>query len=175
MERVKLQLTLSPSGTLTPSGQDSIQFEMAQQEGSRFASVKQAASGGELSRLTLVIKSLVAAAIPLPTLVFDEIDAGVSGAVSMKVGDILTQMARSHQLIVITHSPQIAARADKHLFVSKGQRNGQIRTQVQEISGEDRIRSLATMLSTDPPTPAALANARELMAAPSSNSGTNAL
>lgn len=165
MERTRLRLTVAAAPAPTPQGMDIAVFEMAQQEGAKFASVKQAASGGELSRLTLVIKSLVAAAIPLPTLVFDEIDAGVSGAVSMKVGDILTHMASDHQLIVITHSPQIAARADKHLYVSKAPQGGKVRTQVSELLGEDRVRALATMLSTDPPTPAALANARELIGA----------
>lgn len=163
MERTRLRLAVVDAPTPTSTGLDLVVFEMAQQEGAKFASVRQAASGGELSRLTLVIKSLVAAAIPLPTLVFDEIDAGVSGAVSMKVGDILTRMATGHQLIVITHSPQIAARADKHLFVSKAPQGGQVLTRVSELQGEDRVRALATMLSTDPPTPAALANARELM------------
>lgn len=163
MERTRLRLTVVDAPSPTPLGIDLVVFEMAQQEGARFAPVRQAASGGELSRLTLVIKSLVAAAIPLPTLVFDEIDAGVSGAVSMKVGDILSHMASEHQLIVITHSPQIAARAHKHLFVSKSPQEGQVLTKVSELQGEDRVRALATMLSTDPPTPAALANARDLM------------
>lgn len=163
MERTRLRLSLVDAPVPSPLGLDLVVFEMAQQEGAKFASVRQAASGGELSRLTLVIKSLVAAAIPLPTLVFDEIDAGVSGAVSMKVGDILTHMATEHQLIVITHSPQIAARAHKHLFVSKAPQGGRVLTKVTELAGDDIVRALAIMLSTDPPTPAALANARELM------------
>jgi DNA repair protein RecN (Recombination protein N) len=165
MERMRLRLCVTPGDTLQAHGLDGIRFEMAQMEGARFAPIRQAASGGELSRLTLVIKSLVAAAIPLPTLVFDEIDAGVSGAVSTRVGDILTRMAVGHQLIVITHSPQIAARAGKHLFVSKGLEEGQVQTRVRELEGQDRVRALATMLSTDPPGPAALANARELLQA----------
>lgn len=165
MERIRLRLPVELREDLTPTGFDLLRLEMAQMEGSRFTPVKQAASGGELSRLTLVIKSLVAAAIPLPTLVFDEIDAGVSGAVSMKVGDILTRMSRAHQLIVITHSPQIAARAAKHYHVSKSPANGAVRTQVQSLTGEERVTALATMLSTDPPGDAAMANARELLAA----------
>lgn len=165
MERIRLRLPVEVREDLTPSGIDAIRLEMAQMEGSRFTPVKLAASGGELSRLTLVIKSLVAAAIPLPTLVFDEIDAGVSGAVSMKVGEILTRMSRAHQLIVITHSPQIAARAATHYHVSKSPAHGAVRTQVQSLTGEGRVTALATMLSTDPPGDAAIANARELLAA----------
>lgn len=165
MGRIRLTMELTPAGELLPTGADKLFFGMAQQEGGKFTSVRQAASGGELSRLTLVIKSLVAAAIPLPTLVFDEIDAGVSGAVSMKVGDILTRMAGKHQLLVITHSPQIAARANTHLYVSKDLHGGEVRTHVNKLSGDDRIYALATMLSTDPPGQAALANARELIVA----------
>lgn len=164
MASIRLSLDLEELDRLTSNGQDGIRFQMAQQEGARMAPVKQAASGGELSRLTLVIKSLVAAAIPLPSLVFDEIDAGVSGAVSMKMGDLLTKMAREHQLIVITHSPQIAARANRHLLVSKTPEQGEIRTRVSPLVGEDRIHAIAIMLSTDPPSNSAVANARELVA-----------
>ena len=127
------------------------------------APVKQAASGGELSRLTLVIKSLVAAAIPLPSLVFDEIDAGVSGAVSMKMGDLLTKMAREHQLIVITHSPQVAARADEHLFVYKKEDGDRTMTKVRQLAPEERVRAIAVMLSQNPPSSSALENAKELI------------
>lgn len=167
MERIRLRLEVQALDPLQPRGQDTLRFEMAQQEGGRFAPVRQSASGGELSRLTLVIKSLIAAAIPLPTLVFDEIDAGVSGAVSMKVGEILTRMAKGHQLLVITHSPQIAARARQHYYVSKMPADGRVTTRVRTLEGEERVRALATMLSTDPPGEAALANARELLAAAS--------
>ncbi len=163
MGSIRLSLDLDQTHRLTPNGQDSIRFQMSQQEGARLAPVKQVASGGELSRLTLVIKSLVAAAIPLPSLVFDEIDAGVSGAVSMKMGDLLSRMAQEHQLIVITHSPQIAARANSHLLVSKAPEKGEIRTRVSPLVGEDRIRAIAIMLSTDPPSNSAVANARELV------------
>lgn len=163
MASIDLIMELEDTGQLTASGQNKVRFLMAQQNGARMVTVKQAASGGEMSRLTLVIKSVVAAAIPLPSLVFDEIDAGVSGAVSMKMGDLLTKMASEHQLIVITHSPQIAARANRHFYVSKSPENGEVRTRVQMLEGEDRIQAIAVMLSTDPPTSSAIANARELI------------
>lgn len=163
MEHFRLRMDIEAEPTPGPWGMDRIFFGMTQTDDERYVSVKQAASGGELSRLTLVIKSIVAAAIPLPTLVFDEIDAGVSGAVSMRVGDILTHMANGHQLIVITHSPQIAAKAGKHLFVRKTIDNGTVQTTVQDLEGEDRVYAVATMLGDDPPGAAALANARELL------------
>ncbi len=165
MGGMRLAFQVEQADGLKWNGRDRISFLMAQQEGARLAPVRQAASGGELSRLTLVIKSLVAAAIPLPSLVFDEIDAGVSGAVSMKMGDLLTRMAQEHQLIVITHSPQIAARANCHFYVSKAPEQGEVRTRVTPLLGEDRVKAIAIMLSTDPPSPSALANARELVAA----------
>ncbi|MCF8237441.1 MAG: DNA repair protein RecN [Saprospiraceae bacterium] len=164
MGSMRMAFQVEETEILKWNGTDKITFMMAQQEGARMAPVRQAASGGELSRLTLVIKSLVAAAIPLPSLVFDEIDAGVSGAVSMKMGDLLTRMAKEHQLIVITHSPQIASRANCHYYVSKAPENGEVRTHVTVLQGEDRIKAIAVMLSTDPPSSSALANARELVA-----------
>lgn len=165
MGSIRLEWRVEAGEELLATGMDKIQFLMAQQEGAKMTPVKQAASGGEMSRLTLVIKSLVAAAIPLPTLVFDEIDAGVSGTVSMRMGDLLTRMAGHHQLIVITHSPQIAARANCHFHVTKAPENGEVRTRVNTLTGEDRIAAIAIMLSTDPPSKAALANARELILA----------
>ena len=163
MGSIRLELRVEAGDELLPTGMDRVHFLMAQKDGARMTPVRQAASGGEMSRLTLVIKSLVAAAIPLPTLVFDEIDAGVSGVVSMRMGDLLTRMASHHQLIVITHSPQIAARANCHYHVSKAPENGQVRTRVSTLTGDDRIAAIAIMLSTDPPSEAALANARELI------------
>lgn len=163
MEHFRLRMDIEAETDPGPWGMDRIFFGMTQTDDDRYVSVKQAASGGELSRLTLVIKSIVAAAIPLPTLVFDEIDAGVSGAVSMRVGDILTHMANDHQLIVITHSPQIAAKAGQHLFVRKTIDNGTVHTTVKDLEGDDRVYAVATMLGDDPPGVAALANARELL------------
>lgn len=163
MDKTRLQILIEPSDKYQASGGDQLSFEMAQGEKGKFATIRQAASGGETSRLALVIKSLVAAAIPLPTLVFDEIDAGVSGMVSMRMGDLLTRMARNHQLIVITHSPQIAARAQTHLMVSKEEQQGKVTSRVEVLAMPQRINAIAIMLSTDPPTPSAIANARELI------------
>ena len=127
--------------------------------------IKDAASGGEMSRLALVTKSLVASAMELPTLIFDEIDSGVSGDVAQKMGKILTYLSHHHQVVVITHSPQVASRADRHYFVYKQDRVDADRTitKVRELDREERIRSIAVMLSQNPPSESALSNARELV------------
>lgn len=144
-------------------GFEQISYLFSANKGSIPAEIKSVASGGELSRLALSIQSLVASSIPLPTMVFDEIDSGVSGSVSQKVGKILRSLSDEHQVIVITHSPQIASKADKHYLVYKSDQGKQTKTYVTELNIEDRITNIAIMLSTDPPTPAAVANARELM------------
>ena len=118
-----------------------------------------------MSRLALVTKSLVASAMELPTLIFDEIDSGVSGDVAQKMGNILTDLSRHHQVVVITHSPQVASRADRHYFVYKQDHEDAARTitKVRELDKEERIRSIAVMLSQHPPSDSALENARELV------------
>ena len=148
---------------LSPSGTDEVHFLFAANPGSRLQPIKDVASGGELSRLTLVTKSLVAAAIPLPTLIFDEIDTGISGDVSLKMGNILRKLSNHHQVISITHSPQIASKADAHYFVYKKVDAHTTTTKVKRLSAEERVRSIAVMLSKNPPSESALQNARELM------------
>ena len=127
--------------------------------------IKDVASGGELSRLALCTKSLVAAAIPLPTLIFDEIDSGVSGDVALKMGNILQKLATHHQIVAITHSPQVAAKADKHYFVYKNHKEDRTYTNVRPLSTDERVRSIAVMLSQNPPSESAIANAKELLGA----------
>ncbi len=146
-------------------GLDDVQFLFSANKGGRLQSIKSAASGGEMSRLALVTKSLVASAMQLPTLIFDEIDSGVSGDVANKMGYILTELSQHHQVVVITHSPQVASRADRHYFVYKQDREDAARTitKVRELNQEERIRSIAVMLSQNPPSESALENARELV------------
>jgi len=148
---------------LGPSGWDEVHFLFAANKGSRPQEIKDVASGGELSRLALVTKSLVASAIPLPTLIFDEIDSGISGDVALKMGNILRKLSDEHQVVCITHSPQIAARADGHLFVYKEVKEDRTVTRVKELEAEGRIHAIATMLSQDPPSDSAMENARELI------------
>ncbi len=163
MENARLNVNITPLNELTINGLDSIEFLFAANKGSRLQAIKDVASGGELSRLALCTKSLVAAAIPLPTLIFDEIDAGVSGDVALKMGNILQKLASHHQVVVITHSPQVAAKADKHYFVYKIHKEDRTLTHVRPLSAEERVRSIAVMLSQNPPSAAALENARDLM------------
>ena len=142
---------------------DEVNILFSPNKGSEYLPLKDTASGGELSRLTLVIKSLVAGAITLPTLVFDEIDAGVSGDVAQKMGSILTGLSQKHQVITITHSPQIAAKAHSHYWVYKTDTDHRTVTSMRKLNDEDRIIEIAKMLSGNPPSESAKANARELM------------
>jgi DNA repair protein RecN (Recombination protein N) len=163
MPHTRFEVDFKPTPDLTPTGSDEVNFLFAANPGSRLALIKDVASGGELSRLTLVTKSLVASAIPLPTLIFDEIDAGVSGDVSLKMGNILRQLSNHHQVVAITHSPQVASKADAHYFVYKKFTETATLTNVRLLDDEERIRSIAVMLSQNPPSESALANARELV------------
>ena len=148
---------------LSATGIDRINFLFAANKGGRLEAIKDVASGGEISRLTLCTKSLVASAIPLPTLIFDEIDTGVSGDVALKMGKILHGLARQHQVVCITHTPQVAAKADTHYFVYKEHGEDRTVTAVRALTHPERVTELATMLSGNPPSAAAMSNAKELL------------
>ncbi|HMY84710.1 MAG TPA: DNA repair protein RecN [Saprospiraceae bacterium] len=163
MPHATFVIEMEPSTALTPSGKDAIRFLFAANKGGQPAAIKDVASGGEISRLTLSIKSMVAAAIPLPSLIFDEIDTGLGGEIALKMAEIMREMAREHQLIAITHSPQLASKADKHFFVYKEIEDNNTFTRIKELSLDERIENIAIMLSTKPPTKAAVENARELL------------
>ena len=163
MPHSRLKVEIRETAALTPTGMDDVQFLFASNVGSRYLPIKDVASGGELSRLTLCTKSLVADAIPLPTLIFDEIDSGISGDVSLKMGLILKELSDRHQVVSITHTPQIAARADKHYFVYKKVDNNRTVTNIRLLNPDERVRSIAVMLSGNPPSEAAVETARELI------------
>lgn len=163
MENAYIKVSIEPLDEPGPSGMDNISFLFAPNKGSDFKPLKDIASGGEISRLTLCIKSLVADAMTLPTLIFDEIDTGVSGEVASRMGEILSSLAGNHQVISITHSPQIAGKADKHYFVHKNDRSDRTVTAVKELDQDGRINEIAKMLSGNPPSAAAIENAKELM------------
>ena len=164
MPHARLKVAIETTTQLSQTGTDDVQFLFATNIGSRFLPIKDVASGGELSRLNLCAKSIVADAIPLPTLIFDEIDAGVSGDVSLKMGLILKELSQRHQVICITHTPQVAARADTHYFVYKKIQDGRTLTNVRLLNDEERVRSIAVMLSGNPPSAAAMDTAKELIA-----------
>jgi len=144
-------------------GIDSIEFLFDANKSNRFEPLRKVASGGELSRLMLCIKSLVAKKLQLPTLIFDEIDTGISGEAAKQVGNIMKELSASHQLISITHQPQIAAKADAHYFVYKAIEKDTIVTSIRLLNNDERITTIAQMLSGEKPTAAALQNAREMV------------
>jgi DNA repair protein RecN (Recombination protein N) len=164
MEHARVQVACTPLSQFNPKGLDDISILFAPNKGSAFLPLKDTASGGELSRLALCLKSLIAGAMTLPTLIFDEIDSGVSGDVAHKMGKILAGMSHDHQLICITHSPQVAARANSHFMVYKNDIAHRTVTSMRKLDDEERILEIAKMLSGNPPTEIAKANARELIA-----------
>ena len=162
MPGAAFKVELSPLATPTADGVDAVAF-LFNANKTTFMPVRKVASGGELSRLMLIIKSLVARSMQMPTLIFDEIDTGISGEAARQVGNIIKELSANHQIILITHQPQIAAKADSHFFVYKEKKAEKILTNVKLLSEEERIHAIATMLSGDKPTSAAFENAREMM------------
>ena len=157
---IKIQLQ---KVALHEEGSDTIEFLFDGNKSGRFEPLRKVASGGELSRLMLCIKSLVAKKLQLPTLIFDEIDTGISGEAAKQVGVIMKELSAGHQLIAITHQPQIAARANAHYFVYKSIKGNKINTAIRLLSNDERITAIAQMLSGEKPTAAALENAREMV------------
>jgi DNA repair protein RecN (Recombination protein N) len=162
MPNARLKVVIEEK-TADASGRDDVEFLFDANKSNRFESIRKVASGGELSRLMLCIKSLVAESIDLATLIFDEIDTGISGEAARQVGLIMSGMAGNRQLITITHQPQIAGRANAHLFVYKDMKNGAVRTGIRQLTGDERITAIARMLSGEKPTAAAMENAREMV------------
>jgi DNA repair protein RecN (Recombination protein N) len=158
--QIKIELN---TVALNEFGSDAIEFLFDANKSNRFEPLRKVASGGELSRLMLCIKSLVAQKLQLPTLIFDEIDTGISGEAAKQVGNIMKELSKAHQLISITHQPQIAAKADAHYFVYKAIKADKIITSVKLLSNDERITTIAQMLSGEKPTAAALENAREMV------------
>jgi DNA repair protein RecN (Recombination protein N) len=153
-------------------GIDGIEFLLDANKSNQFLPVRKVASGGELSRLMLCIKSLVAQSIDLPTMIFDEIDTGISGEAARQVSIIMKELSNKRQVICITHQPQIAGKADAHFFVYKEIRNSAhkgeparegVKTGIRLLTREERITNIAKMLSGEKPTAAALENAREMV------------
>jgi DNA repair protein RecN (Recombination protein N) len=146
------------------AGADAVAFMIAPNPGEPPMPLAQIASGGELSRISLAIKRVLAAADDTPTLVFDEIDAGIGGRSADPVGRSLWQLARQHQVVCVTHLPQIAAYADAHFQISKRERDGRTVTEIERLDEAGRLRELALMLAGSDRSEASLAGARELRA-----------
>ena len=168
MPNARIKIEIKEEENLNLSGNNSIEFLFnanvaSANTAAKFESLRKVASGGELSRLMLSIKSLVAKTVQLPTLIFDEIDSGISGEAAKQVGNIIKELSSAHQVISITHQPQIAAKADTHFFVYKEIKDDAIITSIKTLNGDERITAIATMLSGKKPTAAAFENAREMI------------
>lgn len=148
---------------LGATGADHIKFLFSANKGHALSEMSKVASGGELSRLMLSIKSLIAQYTALPTIIFDEIDTGVSGEVANKVGQIMEHLAENLQVITITHLPQIASKGQNHYFVYKDDSAATTYTRIKQLDQPERILEIAKMLSGDKPGESALQNARELL------------
>jgi DNA repair protein RecN (Recombination protein N) len=145
-------------------GMDDVQFMLDANKSGQWLPVYKAASGGEMSRIMLCIKSLTAKAMHLPTLIFDEVDAGISGEAARQVGLLLKELGNYHQVICITHQPQVAAKGLRHFFVYKeADKNKKIATRVRVLQKEERTLAIAQMMGGEQPTEAALQSARELL------------
>ncbi|MGZ5135566.1 MAG: DNA repair protein RecN, partial [Flavitalea sp.] len=163
MPNARLRVDIHDHPSLQRFGKDEIEFLFDANKSNRFESLRKVASGGELSRLMLSIKSLVAESIDLSTMIFDEIDSGISGEAAKQVGIIMKQLAHNRQVISITHQPQIAGKADAHFFVYKEIKDEAIKTNIRLLNRDERITAIAKMLSGEKPTAAALENAREMV------------
>jgi len=163
MEGGVFRVAFEPRAEPGPAGAEDVEFLVSLNPGFDPGPLDRIASGGELSRLMLALKTVLVRGDRIPTLVFDEIDAGVGGEVAHRVAERLAAVAREHQVFVITHLPQIAARADAHVRVEKGSVAGKAATRVRRLEGEERIEELARMLGGDPESGVARRHARELL------------
>lgn len=163
MPNAQLKIEHIETEILTANGADKVNFLFSANKGSDFKELNKVASGGELSRLMLSIKSLIAQLAALPTIIFDEIDTGVSGDVADKVGSIMNLMAKAMQVITITHLPQIASKGESHLFVYKEDKNEKTYSNIKKLTVNERVQEIAKMLSAGTPTAAAISNAKELL------------
>ena len=164
MPHAVFQIAVEPLKDFSPAGLDQVQFMFSANKGVEVAELSKVASGGELSRLMLSIKSVVSKHNYIPTLIFDEIDTGVSGEVAAKIGGIMQQMGSSLQLIAITHLPQVASKATHHYFIYKDNEGLRTQSHIKVLSKDERVTEIAKMLSNDKVTPEALKAAEVLLA-----------
>ena len=163
MPHAVFQIAVEALQEFNSTGLDHVRFLFSANKGVDVADIERVASGGELSRLMLSIKSVVSRHNYIPTLIFDEIDAGVSGEVAAKIGSIMQQMGNSLQLIAITHLPQVASKATHHFFIYKDNEGTRTQSHIQKLSREERVTEIAKMLSNDKITPEALKAAEVLL------------
>ena len=161
----RFQVHLEPLESVSSSGAERVEFKVALNVGLEARPLAKTASGGELSRVMLALKTILARLDQIPTLVFDEVDAGIGGTVALKVGDSLRRLAEHHQVLVITHLAQVAARAHHHVVVAKGSKSGVSTADISVVQRDDRVTEVARMLGGDPASKVSRAHARELLEA----------
>ncbi len=162
MPFVKLYLSCEKKN-FSSDGQDNIEFLISTNKGETAKPLAKIASGGELSRIMLAIKSVLAEKEDTHTLIFDEIDTGVSGSAAMKIGKLLHDTSKGKQVLCVTHSAQIAAFSDTHLFIQKTTGDNATYTSVKPLSDDERVREVARIISGENITPTALLNAQEMI------------
>ena len=163
MPNARFNIDLLPSERMLLNGKDELVFEFSANKGSNFGSLKKVASGGELSRIMLSIKAILSRFKTLPTIIFDEIDTGVSGEVSYKIGEVMHRMSRYMQVITISHLPQVAAKGAHHFKVYKETIDQSTYTQLKKLNPEDRIQEIAQMLGGEEISETAVQHAKELL------------
>ena len=159
----KVEIPISATADFTPNGCDEVQILFAANLNQSLRAVSEVASGGEISRLMLCVKALIASTKGLPTIIFDEIDTGVSGNIATQMAAIMKEMATHRQIIAITHLPQIAALGQTHYKVYKADTDKRTETHISLLNAEQRITEIASMISGDNPSPEAIANAKQLL------------
>ena len=163
MPNARFKLVLNPSDSYLYNGKDQLEFLFTANKGGQFLPLKKAASGGELSRIMLAIKSVLSKYQQLPTIMFDEIDTGVSGEIAHKMGDIMSQMSADMQVFSITHLPQIAAKGQTHFKVYKQDTQNTTVTSLKKLTSQERVEELAQMLGGKKLSESAIAHANQLL------------
>jgi DNA repair protein RecN (Recombination protein N) len=159
----RLDVSMRPRAEIGAAGAEDIELRVALNRGHESRPLARVASGGELSRVMLALKTILARLDRVPTLVFDEVDAGIGGKIGLQVGDTMRRVAQHHQVLAITHLPQIAARAHHHIVVEKGARGGITTADTRVADGDARVIEVARLLGGDPESAVSLAHARELL------------
>ncbi|RRJ92009.1 DNA repair protein RecN [Paenimyroides tangerinum] len=163
MPNANFKFELTPTDKFLSNGKDHIEWLFSANKGMDFGILKKTASGGEMSRIMLAIKAILAKYSHLPTIIFDEIDTGVSGDVANKMGEIMKEMSKNMQVMAITHLPQVASKGHQHFKVSKDHNSEQTVSEIKLLSTEDRIKEIAQMLSGENITDSAISHAKELL------------
>jgi DNA repair protein RecN (Recombination protein N) len=163
MTNAQFHVDITEASTYEVHGKDLIEFQFSANRGIPMNPLHKIASGGELSRVALCIKSILADKTNLPTMIFDEVDSGVSGQVAMIMGQLIDDLSTKYQIVTITHSPQVAAQGNDHFLIYKIDQQDRSFTKVKKLTKEERVEQIAQMLGGESPSEAALTNARELL------------